>query len=219
MLVYGGITTRGGDGLNRTFGRPTRPAGGTAVLSAGQFGQPEVRPYFRPADRPAEGTAGLSAGRAGRLKVRPYLRPFFRPKQGGGDGLNRTFGRPIGRPKVRRADRYAEPQVRFNPVSYCSPLLTSINKAGQTEGTALSGGCRRGVGWAGADPHHRDQPIRGASLGQCYPDEAEVPLPYQVPQLRPRLGQAASLPAAALSGPLSVRVSARRPAVGRLMVD
>ena len=88
LLVYGGITTRGGDGLNRTFGRPTRPA---------------------------EGTAGLSAGRAGRLKVRPYLRPFFRPKQGGGDGLNRTFGRPIGRPKVRRADKYAEPIGTPNP--------------------------------------------------------------------------------------------------------
>ena len=47
----------------------------------------------------------------GRPKVRPYLRPFFRPKQGGGDGLNRTFGRPIGRPKVRRADKYTEPTV------------------------------------------------------------------------------------------------------------
>ena len=28
------------------------------------------------------------------------------------------------------------------------------------------------------DPHHRDQPIRGAPPGgRCYPDEAEVPLP------------------------------------------
>ena len=40
-----------------------------------------------------------------------YLRPFFRPKQGGGDGLNRTFGRP----KVRRADKYAEPTGTPNP--------------------------------------------------------------------------------------------------------
>ena len=57
---------------------------------------------------------GLSARRAGRPKVRPDFRPFFRPKQGGGDRLNRTFGRP----RVRRADKYAEPEVRFNPVSY-----------------------------------------------------------------------------------------------------
>ena len=104
LLVYGGITTRGGDGLNRTFGRPTRPAGGTAVLSAGRAGRTFGRPIGRP-------------------KVRPYLRPFFWPKQGGGDGLNRTFGRPIGRPKVRRADRYAEPQVRFNPVSFANPWM------------------------------------------------------------------------------------------------
>ena len=43
VLVYGGIATRGGDGLNRTFGRP------------------KVWPDFRPADRPAEGPAGLLA--------------------------------------------------------------------------------------------------------------------------------------------------------------
>ena len=45
-----------------------------------------------------------------------------------------------------------------------------------------------------------------SSRGRCYPDEAEVPLPYQVPQLKPCLGQVASLPAGALSGPLSVCV-------------
>ena len=54
------------------------------------------RGAFQPADRPAV--------------VRPDFRPFFRPKKGGGDGLNRTFGRLIGLPKVRRADRYAEPK-------------------------------------------------------------------------------------------------------------
>ena len=74
--------------------------------------------YFRP----AEGTAGLLVyggitTRGGDGLNRTFGRPFFRPKQGGVDGLNRTFGRPIGRPKVRRADKYAEPQVRFNPVS------------------------------------------------------------------------------------------------------
>ena len=36
LLVYGGITTRVDDGLNRTFGRPIRPAEGMAVLSAGR---------------------------------------------------------------------------------------------------------------------------------------------------------------------------------------
>ena len=58
-----------------------------------------------------------------------------------------------------------------------------------------------------------------SSRGQCYLDEAEVPLPYQVPQLKPRLGQVASLPAGALSGPLSACVSARRLAVGRRIAD
>ena len=71
VLVYGGISTRRGDRLNRTFGRP---------------------------------------------RVQPDFQPFFGRKKGG-DGLNRTFGRPIERPKVRRADKSAEPQVRFNPGS------------------------------------------------------------------------------------------------------
>ena len=76
--------------------------------------------------------------------------------------------------------------------------------------------CVHRVGWARAGPHHWDQPIQGAPPGgRCYPDEAEVPLPYQVPQLKPRLGQVASVPAGALSGPLSASVSARRLAVGR----
>ena len=72
------------------------------------------------------------------------------------------------------------------------------------------------MGWqyAGAGPHHRDQPPRCAPPRGC-PDEAELPLPYQIPQLKPRLGQAASLPAGALSGPLSACVLARCPAVGR----
>ena len=43
LLVYGGITTRGGDGLNRTFSPP--------------IGWPKVRPDFRP----AKGLAGLPA--------------------------------------------------------------------------------------------------------------------------------------------------------------
>ena len=30
-----------------------------------------------------------------------------------------------------------------------------------------------------------------SSRGRCYPDEAEVPLPYQVPQPKPCLGQVA----------------------------
>ena len=55
-----------------------------------------MKPYLWPAD---------SAGRRyGRTFSRPDFWPFFRPKQGGGDGLNHTFGRP----KVRRADKYAE---------------------------------------------------------------------------------------------------------------
>ena len=37
LLVYGGIPTRGGDGLNQTFGRP------------------KVRPDFRPFFRPKQG--------------------------------------------------------------------------------------------------------------------------------------------------------------------
>ena len=43
----------------------------------------------------------------------------------GGDGLNRTFGRPIGRPKVRRADKYAEPIGTPNPgtVKSGGPLM------------------------------------------------------------------------------------------------
>ena len=85
MLVFGGSSTRGGDGLNRTFGRP------------------KVRPYFRPADRLAEGTAVPSAGRVGGPKVRPDFRPADRPAES-------TPSR-----QVRRADRYAEPQVRLNP--------------------------------------------------------------------------------------------------------
>ena len=43
LFIYrGGVVSiwryyyKGGDGLNRTFGRPTRPAGGMAVLSAGR---------------------------------------------------------------------------------------------------------------------------------------------------------------------------------------
>jgi hypothetical protein len=43
-----------------------------------------------------------------------------------------------------------------------------------------------------------------SSWRRCYPNEAEVPLPYQHPQLKLRLGQVASLPAGALSGPQSV---------------
>ena len=44
----------------------------------------------------------------------------------------------------------------------------------------------RRVAWAGAGPHHRDQPIRGAPPGgRCHPDEAQVPLipssPAQAP--------------------------------------
>ena len=49
----------------------------------------------------------------GRPKVRPDFRPFFRPKQWGGDGVNHTFGRP----KVRRADKSAEPISPPNPRS------------------------------------------------------------------------------------------------------
>ena len=68
-------------------------------------------------------------------------------------------------------------------------------------------------------------PTTGTSLyggappgGRCSPDEAEVPLPSHIPQLKPRPGQAAPLPPGALSGPLSACVcvyAAGRPAVGR----
>ena len=60
-----------------------------------------IKPYLRPADRLAESTA-----------VPPAI---FSAKTRGVDGLNRTFGRPIGRPKVRRADKYAEPTGTPNP--------------------------------------------------------------------------------------------------------
>ena len=60
-------------------------------FSAGRFGRPDLWP----ADWPARSPAGLSA-------------VFSAKKGGGGDGLNR---------KVRRVDKSAEPQVRFNPVS------------------------------------------------------------------------------------------------------
>ena len=63
----------------------------------------------------------------------------------------------------------------------------------------------------------RPPPPGPAKAGCSSRDEAEVPLPYQVSQLKPCPGQVASLPAGALSGPLSVCVSAIRPAVGRLI--
>ena len=56
-----------------------------------------------------------------------------------------------------------------------------------------------------------DGPERASSRG------TEAPLPYQVPQLKPRPGRVASPPAGALSGPPSACVSAGRPAVGRLL--
>ena len=49
MLVFEGNSTRGGDGLNRTFGRPSRRAEGTAGLSAG-------RKYAEPIGTPNPGT-------------------------------------------------------------------------------------------------------------------------------------------------------------------
>ena len=53
MLVFGGSSTRGGDGLNRTFGRPSRRAEGTAGLSAGRSAG---RKYAEPIGTPNPGT-------------------------------------------------------------------------------------------------------------------------------------------------------------------
>ena len=58
------------------------------------------------------GSADLSARRTIGWPIgRPKVRPDFRRAD---SGLKRTFGRP----KVRRADKYAETQVRFNPLSW-----------------------------------------------------------------------------------------------------
>ena len=51
MLVFGDSSTRGGDGLNRTFGRPSRRAEGTAGLSAGRADK-----YAEPIGTPNPGT-------------------------------------------------------------------------------------------------------------------------------------------------------------------
>ena len=82
-----------------------------------QGGGGRIKPDFRLADRPAGSPAGLSTGQAGQPRVQPDFRPFFRPKKGGGDGLNR---------KVRRADKSAEPQVRFNPLSWNNAPITEL---------------------------------------------------------------------------------------------
>ena len=42
-------------------------------------------------------------------------RVCFSMSKGGGDGVNRTFGRPIGLLKVRRADKSAKPIGTPNP--------------------------------------------------------------------------------------------------------
>ena len=68
MLVFGGSSTRGGDGLNRTFGRP--------------IGRPKVRPYLRPAEL------------AGRRYGRTFGRPIGRPKVRRAD----RYAEPTGTP-------------------------------------------------------------------------------------------------------------------------
>ena len=64
LLVYGGITTSGGDRLNRTFGRP------------------KVRPDFRPFSRPKQGGVDGLNCTFGRPKVRradKYTEPIGTP--------------------------------------------------------------------------------------------------------------------------------------------
>ena len=134
VLVFGGNSTRGGDGLNPTFGRP--------------ISWPKVRPYLRPAE-PAGRRYGRTFGRPiGRPKVRradKYAEPIGTPNPGtvkSGGPFDHVKGQAIGR--EMRIERTVALVLTF--ASSCSfgtqrggprwSPKTSLTQAKQT------GGCR-----------------------------------------------------------------------------
>ena len=64
----------------------------------------------------------------------------LRPAESAGRRYGRTFGQPIGRPKVRRADKYAEPIGQPNPgtVKSGGPQEAGITECNVAQGCTAS---------------------------------------------------------------------------------